>query len=481
MSEAPQPLAAVHYFYLLRSDQKDLNRLWSLLTAGAASVDSALPALNLAATLDESAPRCQVLRRIEGGATSFRLSLLADLSLVEISYLGGGKGLAESWNQAMEAIETDRDRLLSQVSGVFGETTVLIALAGTGLEAIQAAAAPATTAPVRALASAITPAASGANATLTTHIKPEIAGTEPALLVHFPRQSGGGRDYYAIAASDPSGFLAQVFPETDSLIKKLGRTATYFEEQRQTINSERSDVDREVGALLHRQVVAGGDGVAEAAKLEEQIATLSRLFGLLATDALLIRQASDRLSRDIKLLNQELKQIAEPGETDEIGAHYVGRFSLDLAEAHGERNNLDFSRQNAQAAIEVVRTQVEIMRAGEEAVIQQQSQEILSRSLVLQKERLSLQVAAGFIEFVLVFYYALKSWEGVVGMEPVEHMPPLLRLIVIGSFSASAAVGTHYLAHALQYHSWRSRGLWLSVVLLVLSLAAMVILSVAYS
>ena len=218
--------------------------------------------------------------------------------------------------------------------------------------------------------------------------------------MHFPDLTDGGRDYYAIAAVDPQTFTATIFPEMDSLIKKLGRTARYFEQQRQTIVSERADVDREVGALLHRQVVTDTTGAVGAALLEDQIVSLSRMFGMLATDSLLVRRSSEGISRYIKQLNRELKAITVPGSSDEIGAHYINHFSLDLAETHAESHNLDFSRQNAQAAIEVVRTQVEIMRAGEEAAIQQQSQEILSRSLVLQKERLALQVAAGFVEFV---------------------------------------------------------------------------------
>ncbi|MEK6535918.1 MAG: hypothetical protein AABZ63_00320, partial [Actinomycetota bacterium] len=69
--------------------------------------------------------------------------------------------------------------------------------------------------------------------------------------------------------------------------------------------------------------------------------------------------------------------------------------------------------------------------------------------------------------------------EGVVGQEVVEQISPLWRLAVIGGFSAAAALGTHFLAQALQRQSWKIRGLWFSVSLLVLSLATMVMLTVA--
>lgn len=463
MPEELQPLAAVHYYYLLKNDDQDLQRLWSTLTTGADDLDSSqtFPSLGLISPAGETGDRCRIVHRAKRAGSLFCLCMLSDMSVIEVNYPRQESGLESDWRRVMEAVESDRDRLLSAVSGVFGETTVLVAPAGTSAETMVKAAGVA------------------AERALATRLNPEVAGEEQTLLVHFPDLTDDGRDYYAIAAVDPQTFSATIFPEMDSLIKKLGRTARYFEEQRQAIVSERADVDREVGALLHRQVVTDTSGANGAALLEDQIVSLSRMFGMLATDSLLVRQSSEGMSQYIKLLNRELRVITATGSSDEIGAHYVNRFSLDLAETHTENHNLDFSRQNAQAAIEVVRTQVEIMRAGEEAAIQQQSQEILSRSLVLQKERLALQVAAGFVEFVLVFYYVLKSWEGVVGQEVVEHISPLWRLTVIGGFSAAAALGTHFLAQALQHQSWKIRGLWFSVSLLVLSLATMVMLTVA--
>lgn len=463
MPGEPRPLAAVHYFYLLKSDEEDLQRLWSAL-AGAGAVDSGQSfSLGLTSSpLDGAGDRCRVVHRIDSpGAAGYRLCMLADMSVVEIHYPDWNDTLPDEWHRVMETIEADRDRLLSVVNGVLGETTVLVAAPDTQPESMIAA-------------------AISSGEILMTHLNPELGIGEQARLLCFPKESGKGRDYYALSAEDPGAFTTTVFPEFDSLVKKLSRTATYFEDQRRTILDERSEVDREVGALLHRQVVTGTAGAFVTTALEEQINNLSRMFGLLATDSLLVRQSSDSLSRDIKLLNSELKRLVGPGFTDEIGAYYITRFRLDLAEADAESRNLDFSRQNAQAAIEVVRTQVEIMRAGEEAAIQQQSREILSHSLVLQKERLALQVAAGFIEFVLVFYYVLKSWEGVAGIDPVEHISPLLRLLVIGGFSAAASVGTHFLARALQHQSWKGKGLWFSVAALVLALAAMVMLTIAY-
>jgi len=461
VTDTPAPLAAVHYFYLLKEDADDLRRLWSALTVDAGNQGGPTASLGIPSLTDESGERCQVVQRVDGDAAGFCLSMLADLAVIEVSYRGRDGELAEEWRSVIDIIESDRDRLLSGVAGVFGETTVLLAPAGAGLEEIMAG------------------AGADPQQALATNVGHK--GVEPhGQLVHFPEMSADGRDYYALASAEAETFTATVFPQMDSLIKKLGRTARFFEEQRHTILIERNEIDRKVGELLHRQVIASEGAASGAATLERQITDLSRMFGLLATDSLLISQSVERMSRDIKLLARELKQIAESRDSDGIGSHYLNRYRLDLAEAEAESHKLDFSRKNAQAAIEVVRTQVEIMRAGEEAAIQQQSQEILSRSLVLQKERLALQVAAGFIEFVLVFYYVLKSWEGIAGAALVEEIPSLQRLLVVGGFSAAAAVGTHFLAQTLQTRSLKSLGLWASIAVLVLSLAGMVMLTVAH-
>ncbi|MHB1361353.1 MAG: hypothetical protein ACYCW5_01985 [Thermoleophilia bacterium] len=487
-------LAAVHFYYLLKGDVEELHKLWSALTGSAPRPAAAEPGFLEEGNAGEGYGGCRVVHRVESGDAGVCLIDLPDLAVIEVSYPAGDGSPEEVWRAASGAIEAVRTRLLEQVSGVFGETTMLVAPAvaagneklNVGIE--QPAAAAATAAEnMRAAAGYAGPVLS---ANLIPGTIPDAAAAGPLLLAHFPGQSRGGRDYYAVAADDPAAFIDNVFPVMDSLIKKLVRTASYFEQQRQTIASERSEVDREVGSLLHRQVVgsaaaasmpeaAGASADSGAASLESQINALSRMFGMLATDSLLIRQSTESMAGDIKLLQGEFARMGKQGG-NAIGDHYLNRFNDDLAEAKAEAEKLEFARRNAQAAIEVVRTQVEILRAGEEAVIQQQSQEILSRSLVLQKERLALQVAAGFIEFVLIFYYVLKSWEGIAGAGTFDHISRLVRFIVVGGFSASAAMGTHYLAQVLQRDSLKSRGLWISVAVLVLSAAAMVMLTVAY-
>ncbi|MEW6020095.1 MAG: hypothetical protein AB1760_18715 [Pseudomonadota bacterium] len=463
MSATPGPIAAVHYAYFLKQDEQALSTLWKEFTAEEGRASFTPPPLDLGIAEDGVAGYCRMVQRIRGDDIDFCLVMLADLSVLQIVHHSpGGTGIEENWRQAGLQVAADRERFRAHPDiTLFGETTVYVFDGEDTPEFHEAAA-----------------ALAGEGRVLAGGVDPSLGGGGRPLLLKMVDHGDAARDLYALAAYQPEGILSTMLPKVDSLIKKLSRAAVYFREQRGTIVEERSGVDREVGTLLHRQVVAAGEE-PDAAKLEEQIGALSRMFGLLATDSLLVRQAADRLERDINQLRQELDGLLEAGADDEIGAWHLSRFGAELEAARDEAATLDMSRQSAQAAIEVVRTQVELLRAGEEAAIQTQMKQLLTSSLLLQKERVALQVAAGFVEFVLVFYYVLKSWEGVAGLEPVEHLSPWVRLVTVGSFSAAAALGTHFLAQTLQSGKWSNRWLWLSVAVLILSFTAMVLLTVA--
>jgi hypothetical protein len=315
---------------------------------------------------------------------------------------------------------------------------------------------------------------------MTSELDPVICGSSRPLLLDVTGHGDRSRDFFALAAAWPEVILSSLLIELDTALKKLARAAGHFGQQRRTIAAERAEVDLQVGAVLHQQVMSTAEASPETGMLEENIASLSRMFGVLATDSLLVRRAEDLLGQNLRSLEESLNRLLskEEGALDQIGAHYRGVYTADLDAAHLEIKDLAFSRQSAQAAIEVVRTQVELLRAGEEAAIQGQTKELLSRSLLLQQERLALQVAAGFVEFVLVFYYVLKSWEGIVGQELVEHIAPVIRLLVVAGTAGGAAVGTHFLARALQKGTWRNTGLWISVAVMSVSLLAMVILTI---
>ncbi len=491
MPEQARQVIAAHYFYLLQEDEADLQKLWSSLTAAAGGApENAAYSLDLAAPAGEAAGRCQIVHRVQRSERDFCLTLISGLAVVEVLYRRVDfEPPQQAWPAALRSIDADRGRAGALGVPLFGETTVLVTdedgetgprlanvigtLASRKKPAAEAGAAPGAIRirhPVPA------------TRILVSELDRAVAASGSPLLFNAIDHGDRSRDFFAVSSPEPGLTLSTMLPQLDAFIKKLGRQASHFSDQRRAIADERSQIDKQVAAILHQQVVTVTNG-AGTGRLEDNIAHLSRMFGMLATDALLVRQAEDRLRNGLEALDAALGlQLKKgPGAKDEIGSHYRAGFSADLEDAHTEAVRLNFSRQNAQAAIEVVRTQVELLRAGEEAAIQNQTKELLSRSLLVQQERLALQVAAGFVEFVLVFYYVLKSWEGIAGQNTVDSIPAALRLLIIGGISAGAAAGTHFLARALHRRSMKNPGLWISAAVLLLALAAMIIFTVALS
>lgn len=456
---------AVHYYYLLKEDDKDQRKLWSLLTSEKQAPAKPVLSLGLTQAVSEPASQCRIIQRAAGDDVDYCLLVLPDLTAIEVIYKSATAAEPEEiWRDVLARVDTERTRVMEAGISIFGETTLIIAPVSYG---------PGPAATAKSILG---------GRVVESDLDPETFG-EKAMLAHILEHGHRGRDYYALETEDVDPFLSGSFPQMDALVKKLSRVASHFGQQRRTIIEQRNDIDRQVGSLLHQEVVSGASQAPGTRELEQHITSLSRMFGILATDSLMVRQAEEHIAQETGRLESALAGLlgTRTGSRDEIGQYYLGLFKSELEAAATEASHLDFSRGNAQAAIEVVRTQVELLRAGEEAAIQEQSKQLLSRSLVLQKERLSLQVAAGFVEFVLVFYYVLKSWEGVVGATPVEHTPPLLLFFVVGAFSSAAAVGTHFLAQALHRQTWKSLGLWISAMVLVLSLTAMVILTIENS
>lgn len=452
-------ITAAHYIYLLK-DGEDLPRVWSAITRGAELAPSEPFSLGLTPEYGKHHQHgCLIVTRTGIDRREVCLGMLPDLAVIEIKYRGD-PGTESEWSKVLERIESDRRDANVEDATTLGESSLLISgeLSEDDLVAVAGKAFP-------------------DSHLLLSDVDPSIGGGDQPLWAFVMPAQRRARDYFVLAADDPDTLVESLLPEVDSIIKKLSKTAKFFAHQRQTIVKERAAVDKEVAAILHARVVSSNE-TYDPEKLEGDIASLSRMFGVLATDSQLVRQAMEQIEKDRHRLDHALSPILSSRSVrNEAADFFLTRYDSELANARAEGASLDFSRGNAQAAIEVVRTQVDLLRAGEEAALQVQTKEILDRSLLLQEERLALQVAAGFVEFVLIFYYTLKSWEGVAGHEAFDQVPPLLRLVVVAGVAAGATIGTHSLADTIQ-HKKMNKGVLFAAALIVISLTALVTLTI---
>jgi FtsZ-binding cell division protein ZapB len=487
--EAPR-ISAAHYFYLLKEDEDSLGLLWSEAAGGEGK--DVTPSLGLDDSLptgDTLAERCAILHRVDQGKQAFCLAMLANLAVVEVLFRSGeasGEGDGSSLEEFTNLVGDIRSRGLEKGVSFFGESTVLV-MAGTEAPRLSELAVLAGGAGLPASggfepglpgSTSATGAALDASL-LSSDLDPRLAGGGAPRLTRLLSPGATAVDYWSLTAKDPETLVSSLLPELDSRLKELERSSAYFRQQRNGIATERARVEEQVGALLHKHVQSEGGSDSDAGELKDRIGSLSRMFGLLATDSLMARRADNHLRRDVEQLRSNLARLMsrEPGSHDEIGDFFLERFESELDAMRGVARDLDYSRQNAEAAIEVVRTRVELLRAEEEAAIQEQTRGLLGQILRLQEEGLALQVAAGLIEFVLIFYYTLLSWEHVMGTERAEHLSSLMRLLPILGIAAGAAIGTHFLARSIKNRTWKNPGLWITGTMVLASLITMVVIS----
>ena len=84
------------------------------------------------------------------------------------------------------------------------------------------------------------------------------------------------------------------------------------------------------------------------------------------------------------------------------------------------------------AAIDVVQTQVDLMRSKESVELQRQFNLVLAQNVDLQRKSLTLQIAAGFVEFIVIAYYSLSIWKNLSDPNIFHHIPAILTLIIAG-------------------------------------------------
>lgn len=294
-------------------------------------------------------------------------------------------------------------------------------------------------------------------------------------IFHYPQAAHNKQHLYVLEVLDKSSikaisdFLTKGLIEIDWPIHRLLRELSYYDDQRRTIEQEKKEIDRSVNDILHRKTMTRKPSNEQIEALEEEIGKLSKMYGFLATDLHLVKESAVNLKQDIGQMARAIannyfqnhnQNMAFPGV-------YEQKFAQKLTLMQDNEADLRLSLDSVKAAIEVVRTQVELFRGGEEMVIQEQTKEIL-------KQNTALQVAAQGIELVLVFYYTIKSWEAVAVPYKVEDLSPWLKFGIVGFFSVMMVVLTHQVAKSIERRQLFHYGLVLSLLGVLAALVAMI-------
>jgi hypothetical protein len=289
--------------------------------------------------------------------------------------------------------------------------------------------------------------------------------TKSGLLCQFEEKEGKREHFYfLIPAKEVVGiehFLTLDFPLFDFEIHKLHMERDYFKNQHKWIMKEKEEIDKSIGELLHKSIVGETLNPIYIETLEGDIDLLSSKYAILVNDGHLVRQGRTTLEDDIEMVQARLNEF---GKIPSVGLEII-RGSIDLTDSLKEAEiSISYAIKNTKTAIDTVRTSVELLRSRE--------------NIFLQEEAISFQVAAGVLEFIIIFYYSLTSWLHIIGEARFEIISPTTKFITVFLFASSAVVLTHFVGESFK-KKWRlNKGMVISSAALIAVFIYIVFLSI---
>lgn len=300
--------------------------------------------------------------------------------------------------------------------------------------------------------------------------------TPAGSLVYIKTAAERRRRFYQISpnalTAEGLNILRDWLPRLDQAIFAHNFRMRYLGERARVIDSETNRVELSVAAQLNRQFDLADPEMAESNDLDEAINQLSGQYGVLAGYYRLLRESRTILDRSYSRLVQTARRLlGERLETDLADYLSVSRQAQERVERAGERVALTMG--DVKAGIEVVRTRVDLMRSRESVELQRQFKQVMDQNVALQQESLTMQIAAGFVEFIILAYYSFSLWKYLSQPEVFHHIPAWLTLLITLIFAADAVYLTHVLAHGRHW----SRPLVLATFILAAVFGVMAALS----
>ncbi len=243
--------------------------------------------------------------------------------------------------------------------------------------------------------------------------------------------------------------LLEGLPQLQAGIIKLQMIISLLRDRHQTIIGEKDELNRELSQILHVHLVTEQNSLEESQELEQQVDGLSTSYGMIAGDYALLSEDCKKID---SLLNDLKRQFRiQPGLQldDEFINNITQPYRRNLQEMLDTLEELRISRENHQAAIEVVRSKVDILNSRTNIATQEQIKDLMEINTHMQKQSLVFQYAAGLIEFIVLAYYSHSLWSHLAHNAYVA-IPGWIQFIVVMVFSGGTVYCTHLLAEYMQ-------------------------------
>lgn len=223
----------------------------------------------------------------------------------------------------------------------------------------------------------------------------------------------------------------------------------YYRDQRTVISSETEQASKDLSKILYSTLVPANNR-EQLSKLEEDLADLSRGYGLLTANHRIIKEGHHRLSDLVIAMEHTLAAI--DSENKDLFVNSVMDPLREEADDLEElENDLAEAREGYQAGLEVVRGKVDILLSRESLGLQQKVMEVMEVNNKMQQQSLTFQVAASLIEFVIVAYYGMSLWK-YLNEAGFHALPGWAAAILVLLFAGDVTFLTHLIAERIQGH-----------------------------
>ncbi|MFX1465188.1 MAG: light-harvesting protein [Promethearchaeota archaeon] len=422
---------ACHYIYFHIDDDKEINEVWNYLTKEyEKDADGAVCALE--PTKDSTIS----ISLAPGDTSGIYLSCFHDVATIGILFY--------SEDTTLQDIEVKRNHLENFLSSAIGEATVLIVEKEEQLKVAEET---------------------------FSEFKFIESGISFGKLYHFFNEDRGF--YFCLPFEKDSlfDFLVEELPLFDVSFQSLDKKVKYFQDQLQLMQQERIEADKFVSKLLYSGIGKKQTDVERIEVLEKEIDDLSQLYEKIANYTYMIKNSILTVRNELMFLDEYLSSLSIERRLESEYIQMNKRFQ-DRLETEGSL--LSNTLTGIKTAIDIVDTKVGLQRGKESLTLQQQTQH-------LQEEGTSMQMATSMIEFVLVFFYSLESWEILSSHDVFVLIPVVLKVGLIGSWAFMAVIATHFLALSWRENWKLNKGVVISFAILIAILVSIILITQYYA
>lgn len=290
---------------------------------------------------------------------------------------------------------------------------------------------------------------------------------------HMLRYSlNSGTVLYLAGLQQPSRrhakFLGEKLPLFQLSLIRLQMISNLLRDRNQLILREKENLDRSLSKILHSQLVSSSGQERAIEELEEHISVLSNGYGRLAGDVSITREGCHKIDNLLKDLRRQMASEPSLNMAPELREQIFIPYQRRRDELNAALQEINSSRENHQAAIEVVRSRIDLLMSKENIETQNQIRNLMELNTSIQKQSLTFQFAAGLIEFIVLAYYSHSLWKA-LAPDAYHAISGSIQFLFVIAFSGNTVYLTHLVAEYLQgdHHVKRK--------LLIFSLSALTI------